>query len=73
MIPALGARRPLGNLSPSCRAGAWGICSGGFACFHPGGTYVEKEPGAKRRRIHDYVLEYRRQIGDRHSIGAEGP
>ena len=49
---------------------AWGICSGGFACFHPGGTYVEMAPGEKRRRIHEYVLEYRRQIRDLHAIEA---
>ena len=41
---------------------AWGICSGGFACFYHGGTYVEDEPGQKRREVSAYFDKYREQV-----------
>lgn len=42
-----------------------GIVSGGFACFHMGGTYFEKIPGEKYRRIKPYHDTYRQQISSR--------
>lgn len=37
----------------------WGVASGGFACFHLGGTYLENYPGEKLikiKEIRDYYL-----------------
>ena len=36
----------------------WGVVSGGFACFHVGGTYVENYPGEKRELITFYHDKY---------------
>lgn len=37
------------------------IVAGGFACFYIGGTYLEIEPGEKRRRIEALAQRYRIQ------------
>ncbi len=42
---------------------AWGVASGGFACFSLGGTFMESHPGEKRERIVEYVRAYQRQLG----------
>jgi len=39
------------------------IVAGGFACFYIGGTYLETEPGEKRRRIAELAALYRAQRG----------
>jgi sugar/nucleoside kinase (ribokinase family) len=39
-----------------------GIVSGGFTCFYMGGTYLEKEPGEKRRKIEPFYESYKKQI-----------
>jgi sugar/nucleoside kinase (ribokinase family) len=41
---------------------AWGTVSGGFCCYHLGGTYLEQEPGEKHGRISPYYQKYIRQI-----------
>lgn len=41
---------------------AWGIISGGFACFYLGGTYFEKAPGEKSEKIKFYYQDYMDQI-----------
>ena len=41
---------------------AWGVASGGFACFYPGGMYSESVPGEKREKIEYYVNKYKQQI-----------
>lgn len=48
------------DLKEAC---AWGACSGGFACFYPGGLYQERRPGEKLRAVTGYYEEYRRQVG----------
>lgn len=45
------------------RAVAWGVVSGGFACFYMGGTYFEKQRGEKRAILDGYFDAYRQQIG----------
>ena len=42
---------------------SWGITSGGFCCFTIGGTYLEKVPGEKRKKIQELQKEYLKQIG----------
>jgi sugar/nucleoside kinase (ribokinase family) len=42
---------------------AWGVASGGFACFSLGGTFIESHPGEKREKIVGYVRDYQRQLG----------
>jgi sugar/nucleoside kinase (ribokinase family) len=42
---------------------AWGVCSGGFACFYTGGTYLESTPGVKIERITELLGLYREQTG----------
>jgi len=44
-------------------AAAWGVCSGGFACFYTGGTYLESAPGEKLDKIADLLGKYRKQTG----------
>ncbi len=44
-------------------ATAWGVASGGFACFSVGGTTIESYPGEKREQIIPYVRAYQRQLG----------
>ncbi|MFZ2635297.1 MAG: PfkB family carbohydrate kinase [Rectinemataceae bacterium] len=41
---------------------AWGAASGGFACFHVGGVWLEPCPGDKRRLLEPYVEAWRRQV-----------
>jgi len=43
-------------------ATAWGIVSGGFACFYMGGTYFEHKPGEKLSEIEPYYHAYQQQI-----------
>jgi len=50
------------DLAESC---AWGIASGGFACFYMGGTYFEENPGEKKVRIIHYYESYKKQISVR--------
>lgn len=45
---------------------SWGVASGGFACFTVGGTYLEKEPGEKRKHVDHYVHKYKEQIKTGH-------
>jgi sugar/nucleoside kinase (ribokinase family) len=40
---------------------AWGISSGGYACFYPGGVYHETTPGEKYHLIKPYVDQYLQQ------------
>jgi sugar/nucleoside kinase (ribokinase family) len=47
------------NLLNAC---AWGISSGGFACFYAGGVYHEATPGEKHHLIKPYVDQYLQQI-----------
>ncbi len=48
-----GAGKP--NLARACR---WGIVSGGFAGLYYGGTWIEIEPGDKRRVLQFYYALY---------------
>ncbi len=41
---------------------AWGTISGGFCCFHVGGTFIEAVPGEKLDRLRPYYHGYIRQI-----------
>jgi len=41
---------------------AWGVASGGFACFYVGGTFLEKEKGEKFKIIQEFKNEYKNQI-----------
>ena len=41
---------------------SWGVVSGGFTCFYMGGTYLEKEPGEKRRKIGPFYESCKKQI-----------
>lgn len=41
---------------------AWGVASGGFACFTVGGTYIESRPGEKRERVNHYIKKYLAQV-----------
>lgn len=43
---------------------AWGIASGGFACFYMGGTYLEKTKGEKLEKVSALYQEYSKQIKD---------
>jgi hypothetical protein len=47
------------NLLNAC---AWGISSGGFACFYPGGVYHETTSGEKNYLIKPYADQYLQQI-----------
>ncbi|MFP4622227.1 MAG: carbohydrate kinase family protein [Bacteroidales bacterium] len=44
---------------------AWGMASGGYACFYMGGTYIEHHPHEKFRLIKPYVEAYKDQIKHR--------
>lgn len=44
-------------------AAAWGVVSGGYACFYMGGTYLEKTKGEKHQRLKPYIEAYKNQIG----------
>ena len=41
---------------------AWGIASGGFACYYIGGTYIEKNANEKLKIVHEFKCEYNKQI-----------
>jgi sugar/nucleoside kinase (ribokinase family) len=41
---------------------AWGTVSGGYCCFHVGGTFIEMEPGEKLELIRPYFELYNKQI-----------
>ncbi len=41
---------------------AWGTVSGGYGCFHLGGTHIEQEPGFKLGKIRPYFHQYLEQI-----------
>lgn len=41
---------------------AWGVASGGFACFYVGGTYIENKEGEKREVVQEFKNEYMNQI-----------
>jgi sugar/nucleoside kinase (ribokinase family) len=41
---------------------AWGTVSGGYCCFHVGGTFMEMEPGEKVELIKPYFDKYLQQI-----------
>lgn len=45
-------------------AAAWGVVSGGYACFYVGGTYKEALKGEKLAKILPYHELYRKQIGN---------
>jgi sugar/nucleoside kinase (ribokinase family) len=45
-------------------AASWGIVSGGFSCFYMGGTFHQKEPGEKQKRILPYYEAYLKQIDE---------
>jgi sugar/nucleoside kinase (ribokinase family) len=47
------------DLGEAC---SWGAVSGGYACFYPGGTFIETRPGQKRDAIEPYYRKYREQI-----------
>jgi sugar/nucleoside kinase (ribokinase family) len=49
------------DLNEAC---AWGIASGGFACFYIGGTYIEWSRGEKFNLVKPYYELYRKQIAD---------
>jgi sugar/nucleoside kinase (ribokinase family) len=41
---------------------AWGVASGGFACFYVGGTFIEKSLGEKLQIVEEFKNEYIKQI-----------
>lgn len=41
---------------------AWGVASGGFACFYVGGTYIENVEGEKLKIVQEFKNEYIKQI-----------
>ena len=49
------------DLNEAC---AWGITSGGFACFYIGGTYIEWNRGEKFNLVKPYYELYLKQIAD---------
>lgn len=61
-VPAERRLREAGKRPDILQAAAWGIVSGGFACFYTGGTYIESMPGEKLRRIVQYYEAYRAQL-----------
>jgi len=50
------------NIPDIIEAISWGVASGGFACFYPGGTYLENKAGEKYEKICFYYKEYKKQI-----------
>jgi sugar/nucleoside kinase (ribokinase family) len=44
---------------------AWGVASGGQACFYKGGTYIERSPGEKYNLVKSYYQDYLIQISGR--------
>ncbi len=43
---------------------AWGTVSGGYGCYHLGGTHIEQEPGEKLGNIRPYFDHFIKQIHD---------
>lgn len=41
---------------------AWGVASGGFACYYIGGTYFEQDPGEKQKIVELFKNQYIQQI-----------
>ncbi len=41
---------------------AWGVASGGFACYYIGGTYIENGTGEKLEVVQEFKNEYMKQI-----------
>ena len=41
---------------------SWGTVSGGYCCFHVGGTFIEMEQGEKLELIRPYYSNYMKQI-----------
>ena len=41
---------------------SWGTVSGGYCCFHVGGTFIEMESGEKLELIRPYLDRYKEQI-----------
>lgn len=41
---------------------SWGTVSGGYCCFHVGGTFIEMDPGEKLELIRPYLNHYKEQI-----------
>ncbi len=41
---------------------AWGVASGGFACYYVGGTYIEQELGEKHKIVEIFKYQYIQQI-----------
>ncbi|MDR2385193.1 MAG: carbohydrate kinase family protein [Tannerella sp.] len=60
VIAQLGQGRKQLDLVEACR---WGVVSGGFTCFYPGGTWFEKYPGEKRGLLIPYYEKYLKQTG----------
>lgn len=54
-----------GSIPDLAEASAWGMVSGGFACFYMGGTFIEDNPGEKLNKINPYFDDYNRQLGER--------
>jgi sugar/nucleoside kinase (ribokinase family) len=42
----------------------WGTVSGGYCCFHVGGTLLESKPGEKLASIRPYLEKYQLQLHD---------
>jgi len=47
------------DLREACK---WGVVSGGFTCFHYGGTYIESQPGEKLSHLLPLYEYYSKQI-----------
>ena len=70
-IAALAARLQRGAICDLPTACAWGAASGGLACFHLGGTYIESRPGEKRDQVAAYVQAYAKQVGSAIAIATD--
>jgi hypothetical protein len=44
---------------------AWGVASGGLACFYLGGTFFEQHAGPKKQAVYKYYRAYKKQIAKR--------
>ncbi len=62
MIASLAWQMIAGKTPDLREAVAWGTVSGGYCCFHVGGTLLEKARGEKLEGILPYYEKYRRQI-----------
>jgi mannitol-1-phosphate 5-dehydrogenase len=47
---------------------SWGTVSGGYCCYHMGGTYFENQPGEKLAHLHPYYENYKKQISRNQNI-----